>query len=148
MVVAGNYEVFPENRIDPVNDIPRFSGHPTGGPVYSGVKPEPWIAPARGGVISDARYGTGGEDTLAMNKRDWLESMRTRKRPFCDVEDGHRVAIVCHLANMSLRLGRTIRWDPDKEQVIGDKEAAAMCVKPYRVPWDTALRSAVRVSET
>ena len=148
MVLAGNYEVFPENRIDPVNDIPRFSGHPTGGPIYSGVEPEPWIAPAKGGVISDARYGTGGEDTLAMNKRDWLESMRTRKRPFCDVEDGHRVAIVCHLANMSLRLGRTIRWDPDKEQVIGDKEAAAMCVKPYRAPWDAALRGAVRVSDT
>ena len=41
---------------------------------------------------------------------------------------------------MSLKLGRAIRWDPDKEQVIGDKEAAAMCVRPYRAPWDKALR--------
>jgi predicted dehydrogenase len=146
MVLAGNYEVQPENKIDPVNDIPRFSGHPTGGPEYSTTKPEPWIAAAKGGVVSDARYGTGGEDTLAMNKRDWLDSMRSRKRPFCEVEDGHRVAIVCNLANISLRLGRTIRWDAEKEQVIGDKEAAAMCVKQYRAPWDVALRSAVKLS--
>jgi hypothetical protein len=51
----------------------------------------------------------------------------------------------CISISMSLRLGRTIRWDPDTEQVIGDKDAAAMCVKPYRAPWDTALRSVVKV---
>jgi predicted dehydrogenase len=148
MVLAGNYEVVPENKIDPINDIPRFSGHPTGGPVYSSTKPEPWIAAAKGGVGSDARYGTGGEDTMAMNKRDWLDCIRSRKRPFCEVEDGHRVALVCNLANISLRLGRSVRWDPEKEQVIGDKEAAAMCVKPYRAPWDRALKDAIGVSAT
>ena len=46
---------------------------------------------------------------------------------------------------MSLRLGRAIRWDPDKEQVIGDEEAKAMCVRPYRAPWDAVLKSIVRV---
>jgi predicted dehydrogenase len=145
LVLSGGYEVIPENRIDPVNDIPRFQGHPTGGPVYSATKAEPWIAASKGGVSSDARYGTGGEDTMAMNERDWLNSMRTRKLPFCDVADGHRVATTCNLANMSLRLGRAIRWDPDKEVVVGDKEAAAMCVRPYRAPWDGVLRSLVKV---
>jgi predicted dehydrogenase len=145
MVLAGGYEVVPEMKIDPVNDIPRFSGHPIGGPVYSDVKPAAWIQASKGGVESDARYGTGGEDTMAMNERDWLSSMRTRKRPLCEVEDGHRVAMMCNLANMSLRLGRAIRWDPDKEQVIGDKEAAALCVRPYRAPWDGVLRSLVKV---
>ena len=145
MVLSGDYEIVPENRIDPVNDIPRFSGHPAGGPVYSTVKPAPWIEASKGGVASDSRYGTGGEDTLSMNERDWLDSIRTRKRPLCDVEDGHRVSVSCHLANMSLRLGRSIRWDPEKEQVLGDKEAAAMCVRPYRAPWDAALRAVVKV---
>jgi hypothetical protein len=46
---------------------------------------------------------------------------------------------------MSLKLGRAIRWDPDKEQVIGDKEAAAMCARPYRAPWDKVLRSVITV---
>jgi predicted dehydrogenase len=141
LVLAGGYEVIPENKIDPVNDIPPFMGQPIGGPVYSDVKATPWIQGSKGGVESDARYGTGGEDTMAMNERDWLSSMRTRRRPLCEVEDGHKVAVACNLANMSLRLGRAIQWDPDKEQVIGDKEAAAMCSKPYRAPWDGVLKS-------
>jgi len=145
MVLSGTYEVIPEMKIDPVNDIPRFTGQPIGGPVYTDVKPTPWIQPSKGGVASDPRYGTGGEDTMAMNERDWLDCMRSRKRPLCEVEDGHRVAIASHLANMSLRLGRAIRWDPDKEQVIGDREAAAMCVRPYRAPWDGVLKSLVKV---
>jgi predicted dehydrogenase len=145
MTMAGGYQVASEQKIDPVNDIPRFLGHPIGGPVYSDVKPTPWIQAASGGVASDSRYGTGGEDTMAMNERDWLDCMRSRKRPLCEVEDGHRVSTTCNLANMSLRLGRSIRWDPEKEQVIGDKEAAAMCVRPYRAPWDAALRSVVKV---
>jgi predicted dehydrogenase len=145
MVLSGGYEVVPENQIDPVNDIPKFLGHPTGGPVYTTTQPKPWIQASKGGVASDARYGTGGEDTMAMNERDWVECMKSRKRPLCEVEDGHRVAVACNLANMSLRLGRSIRWDPDKEQVIGDREAAAMCVRPYRAPWDAVLRSIVKV---
>jgi predicted dehydrogenase len=144
LVLSGGYEVIPENKIDPVNDIPRFMGQPTGGPVYTATKPEPWIQPSKGGVESDARYGTGGEDTMAMNERDWLNCIRSRQRPLCEVEDGHRVATTCNLANMSLRLGRSIRWDPEKEAVIGDKEAAAMCVRPYRAPWDGVLRSIVK----
>ena len=47
--------------------------------------------------------------------------------PICHVEDGHKVATVCDLANMSLRFKRAIRWDPDKELAIGDKEAQTMC---------------------
>ena len=144
LALSGGYEVFPEMKIDPVNDIPPFQGHPAGGPVYTPVKPEPWIPGSKGGVSSDARYGTGGEDTMAMNEKNWLECVRTRKRPLCDVEDGHRVAIACNLANMSLRLGRSIRWDADKEMVIGDNEAAAMCVRPYRAPWDGVLKSLVK----
>jgi hypothetical protein len=95
-------------------------------------------------MIQAARHGTGGQDTLAMNERDWLESTRSRKQPVCGLEGGHRVATACNLANMSLRLGRSIRWDPEKEQVIGDKEAAAMCVRPYRAPWDSALKNALK----
>ncbi|RPJ78896.1 MAG: hypothetical protein EHM13_14045 [Acidobacteria bacterium] len=82
---------------------------------------------------------------MMMNERDWVECMRTRKRPLCDVSDGHRVALVCNLANMSMDLGRAIRWDPDREVVIGDEEAQSLCRKPYREPWETVLRSLVTV---
>ena len=82
---------------------------------------------------------------MALNKRNWIECMRSRQRPLCDVEDGHHVAVACNLANMSVKLGRSIRWDPDKQIVIGDKEAAALCYRPYREPWDKVLRSIASV---
>ena len=106
----------PEQKGDPVNDIPRFMGHPVGGPVYTNTKPTPWIEASKGQVAeSDPRYGTGGEDTMAMNEQDWINCIRSRQKPFCDLEEGHRVSVACILANMSLKLGRAIQWDPEKE---------------------------------
>ena len=153
-LVLGSNQVIPEMHGDPVNQIPRFVGHPTGGPVYNDTKPVPWI---------EAQAGTGGrgpggggrgqggagrgqdfesleEQMFIANKRDWIDCIKSRNKPFCDLEMGHRTAVICNLGNMSLRLGgRAIRWDPDKEEVIGDKEAAAMCTKQYRAPWDGIL---------
>jgi hypothetical protein len=54
---------------------------------------------------------------------------------------GHRVATACHLANISLRQGRKIRWDPNQEEIVGDAEAAKMLVRPYRPPWDKKLNA-------
>jgi predicted dehydrogenase len=105
MTMAGGYQVASEQKIDPVNDIPRFMGQPIGGPVYTNTPRTPWITAQAGGVASDSRYGTGGEDTMAMNERDWLDCMRSRKRPLCEVEDGHRVSTTCNLANMSCGWG-------------------------------------------
>jgi len=140
LLLSGSYEVLPEMHGDPFNSIPRFLGHPVGGPTTSQTRPTPWIEASKGGASREEP-----EDTMALNKRDWIDCIRSRKRPLCEVEDGHHVAVACNLANMSLRLGRAVRWDPDKQEVIGDKEAAAMCYRPYREPWDKVLRSIVKV---
>jgi hypothetical protein len=55
--------------------------------------------------------------------------------PICDVAIGHRSATVCHLGNIAIRTGRKIQWDPAKEIVIGDAEAAKLTTKEYRAPW-------------
>ena len=47
----------------------------------------------------------------------------------------------CHLANISLRTGRKIRWNPETEEIIGDAEASKWLERPYRKPWDDVLRS-------
>jgi predicted dehydrogenase len=69
--------------------------------------------------------------------QNFLDCLKTRATPVCDVEIGHRSATVCHLGNMAVRLGRKIQWDPAREQVVGDPEAAAspMFTRPYRSPW-------------
>lgn len=73
--------------------------------------------------------------------RNLLDCIRSRKQPISDLESGHRVATMCHLANLSLRLGRRLRWDEKTEEIIGDAEAAKMLVRPYRAPWDAELKS-------
>jgi hypothetical protein len=78
---------------------------------------------------------------MALHARNFLDSIKSRRPPIADVEDGHLVSVSCHLANLSLRLGRRLRWDAVKEDVIGDPEASALLERPYRAPWDQVLRS-------
>ena len=125
-----NFEILPEMKGDPIDRIPHFNGHPPGGPVFTDTKLSPWIQPEKVGTE---------EDSLILNKRDWLESIRSRRTPFCDIEVGHRVTTACHLANISLQVGRALRWDPEKEEFVGDREASAKLLRPYRAPWDGVI---------
>ena len=67
--------------------------------------------------------------------KDWLDCIKTRKLPICDVAIGHRSATVCHLGNIAVRTGHKIQWDPAKEEIVGDAEAAKLTNKEYRAPW-------------
>jgi predicted dehydrogenase len=129
----GMLQVLADEKVDPINRIPTFRGHTAGGPQRSESKPEPW---------TEAMTVKGSSpEQFDLHVRNFLDAVRTRQLPVADVEDGHRTATTCHLANTSLRLGRSLEWDPVKEQIIGDKEAAAMMERPYRKPWDAVLRS-------
>jgi len=66
---------------------------------------------------------------------DVVNCIIERRRPFRDVEYAHRVATVCHLGNICLRLKRDLKWDPDKEVFIGDDEANRLLDRPRRGPW-------------
>jgi predicted dehydrogenase len=146
-LVLGANQVIPEMHGDPVNQIPRFEGHPPGGPVYTDTKQVAWTDARPATPRSPGEGGESLEDQMFnANKRDWVNCIKSRSRPFCDLELGHRTATICNLGNMSLRLGgRAIHWDPEQEIVVGDKEAAALCSKRYRAPWDGVLRSLVKV---
>ncbi len=65
----------------------------------------------------------------------YLECIKTRKRFVSDIEDGHLASATPHLANVAMRLGRTLQYDPDKERFVGDSEANAMLRRQYRAPW-------------
>jgi predicted dehydrogenase len=66
---------------------------------------------------------------------NFVDCVASRKRPSCDVETGHRSVSVCHLGNISIRLGRSIRWDPRREVIVGDDEASRWLSRPMRGPW-------------
>ncbi|MBI3679899.1 MAG: Gfo/Idh/MocA family oxidoreductase [Acidobacteria bacterium] len=132
VINRGGFEVAPEMKIDPNNAVPQFRGHSAGGVTRSQTKPEPWTQPLK-------EKGSGDEQ-FDLHVRNFLDCIKTRQRPIADVEEGHQVATACHLANISLRLGgRSIRWDADKEEILGDAEAAAMMRRPYRQPWDRVI---------
>jgi hypothetical protein len=73
--------------------------------------------------------------------RDFLDCIKSRQQPVSDLESAHRVTTACHLANLSLRLGRSLRWDATREQVNGDAEANRLLVRPDRAPWDRELQA-------
>ena len=69
---------------------------------------------------------------------DFLHCVRTRERPFRDIELGHRTATTAHLGNIAYWLKRPLKWDPVKEEILGDLQAARWLDRPMREPWRTA----------
>jgi predicted dehydrogenase len=67
--------------------------------------------------------------------RDFLRAVESRSKPVADIEQGHISTASCILANIALGLGRTVTWDREKQQVVGDDEANRLLARPYRAPW-------------
>jgi predicted dehydrogenase len=66
---------------------------------------------------------------------DLLENIASRGKPVADVEQGYISTTACILANMSMELGRSLKWDPVKGRIVGDEEANRRLARKYRAPW-------------
>jgi predicted dehydrogenase len=82
-----------------------------------------------------AEISDPGSEQPVAHVRNFLDCVKSRQRPNADVEEGHLTAVMCHLGNIATRLGRSLRWDAEKEQIIGDPEANRWLEKEYRRPW-------------
>jgi len=69
------------------------------------------------------------------HKGNWVECMRTRRLPICDVEIGCRSVTVCHIGNIAYRLKRPLKWDPAAERFVGDEDANRLLRRTKREPW-------------
>ena len=67
--------------------------------------------------------------------RNFLDCVKSRKEPTAPAEVGHRTASLCHLNNIAMLLGRKLRWDPKKEEFVGDAEANKLLTPTMREPW-------------
>ncbi len=67
--------------------------------------------------------------------RNFIDSIRSRKPTVNPFESAIRGDTISHLSDIAVHTGREIRWDPEKEQIIGDSEAAGMLDRPLRKPW-------------
>lgn len=66
---------------------------------------------------------------------NWLECIRTRQAPYCDVEIGHRTATLGHLTNIAFWTGQSLKWDPVKETFAGNEAANRLLTRALRAPW-------------
>ena len=67
--------------------------------------------------------------------RDLLKARESRGRPVADVEQGHISSASCILANLSMELGRSLKWDRAQQRIANDDEANRRLRRPYRAPW-------------
>jgi len=89
--------------------------------------------PPKQGLQPKPVGGSGAGDHF----RNFIDAVRSRKREDlnADILEGHLSAAHCHLANISYRLGRALRFDPVKEAFIGDEQADKLLTRPYRKPF-------------
>ena len=111
------------------------------GTVYIG-DPGYQIIPERGGQFQDTkqrmkavREGTPDGDLTDQHTRNFLDCVKSRRRPTADVEIGHRSTTCAHLANISLQTRMRIEWDADREKILNSEEANNLLHYEYRKPW-------------
>lgn len=84
----------------------------------------------------DVRIAPKDQDIHA-HMADFFDAIRNHRRPNGDIEQGHLTSSLSHLANIATRLGRSLRFDPAKEQFIDDDEANRLVGREYRSHWGT-----------
>ncbi|MGB4293811.1 MAG: Gfo/Idh/MocA family oxidoreductase [Bacteroidales bacterium] len=148
-------------KLEYANGVTQYvSGGYPNGIRYEGT--EGWIFVTRGNyVASPSDPVAQNQNTKALNASDpkiltseigpneihlyeskeqhgnWLECIKTRKAPISPVDIGHKACVVCLITHIAMKLGRRLRWDPDKEVFINDDEANKMLSRPQRKPYGT-----------
>jgi len=111
------------------------------GVVFHGTKG--WIGNISGGFsASDNRLWDvtlkPGEERLPVaveHNRNFIDCVKSREETICPVEMAIRCDTICHMTNLAAQTGRVINWDPEKEEIVGDPQAAKMLSLPYREKW-------------
>ena len=87
------------------------------------------------GVLAGAPGESGENHPVNNHHRNWLDCIKTRGQPVCDVAIGCGSTIVSHLGCIAHWTGRSLKWDPVKEEFIGDEEANRLRSRAMREPW-------------
>ncbi len=122
------------------------SSRARGGVTFEGA--DGWVWVNRGAIeaspISLLDYEPGPNDVRLYRSddhhRNFIDCVYSRQEPIAPIEQAHRSISIAHLGNISLRVGRDLRWDPKQERILGDDAANQMLSRPMRKPW--SIRSA------
>jgi len=106
--------------------------HGTKGTLF--VDREGWELIPEPESATEARKG-GGSVQNEPHVRNFLDCVKSRKRPICDLEVGYRTTVTCILGNISYLTGRKLYWDAEAERITNDPAADRYLTRPYRAPW-------------
>ncbi|HET6424270.1 MAG TPA: Gfo/Idh/MocA family oxidoreductase [Planctomycetaceae bacterium] len=87
----------------------------------------------------DAIEKVYGGKVSANHTANFIEGMQTRKQPISDVWSHNRMLEICHLSNIAMRLGRELKWDPAKREIIGDAQANSFLARESRKGFEVTL---------
>lgn len=83
----------------------------------------------------NALFATQDAENVKNHMDNFLNSVKTRQLPDADILEGHYSTAMCLLGMVSQKLGRTIKWDGEREVIPGDEEANQLLLRKYRTPW-------------
>jgi predicted dehydrogenase len=118
-----------------------ISSHEREGVTFEGSEGSVWVT--RGDMETSPKSlltYEPGEDEIHLYRsdnhfRNFIDCVLSRQEPVAPIEQAHRSITIAHLGNISLRLGRDLRWDPNSERIIDDEQANNMLLRPMRAPW-------------
>ena len=87
----------------------------------------------------DAIEKVYGGKVSANHTANFIEGIKSRKQPISDVWSHNRMLEICHLSNIAMRLGRAVKWDPSKREIIGDDQANAFLSREYRKGYEIEM---------
>jgi len=103
-----------------------------------------WIHTDRGNVLTasdpEILKEVIGEDEIHLYKsenhwQNFIDSLRSGRQAVSPVDSAYRAISVALLGEIAMTTGETIKWDPDKEEIIGNPRASRLLSRPYRKPW-------------
>jgi predicted dehydrogenase len=75
------------------------------------------------------------KNTRGAHQQEFVECVKSRERTLTPVEVAHRSQSPGHLGYIASVTGRTLKWDPAKQEILGDSEASELLSRPIRAPW-------------
>jgi hypothetical protein len=104
---------------------------------------EGWVRVSRRGIRAEPESlltSSIGKDEIHLiesesHQRNFLDAVKTRKETICPIDVAVRTDTICHLTDICTRLGRKLRWDPEREDFVDDSQASPMLTRAIRSPW-------------
>lgn len=90
---------------------------------------------AEGDWMDDAKTPEKSIPSSPGHEREWLDCIKSRTQPSCNPTYHYKIDVAVELANLSMQVGRSIRFDPKTERILGDPAATKLATPEYRTPW-------------